>query len=1129
MSKYNIDLDLNTKNSLSVIIQRIKPNSTVLEFGPANGRMTKYLNSVLECTIYAVELDPEAAKDAANYCTDIIVGNIEDYEWLDQYKNIKFDHIIFADVLEHLYNPQKVLSQSKNLLNNDGSILISLPNVAHNAIIMDLIDDQFTYRSTGLLDDTHIRFFTKHTIDKFIENAKLHISYETGIYLPPQATEFGRSYIDSSANIASTLFKREYGEVYQFIVEAKKEMTEPVHDFKKENISLLFYDRGNGFNSNDVIKTSFVINKDFTASMVFDLENQIVDVKALRIDPFEYTCKLKIKKIIVNNEEVNIKLISYNGVEISDQIYFFMHHDPQIILELEHLTTLEKVEVHFDVLSDVLDTKILEKDHQLQQKNQQLQKSRIALDNMEEHKQSLLIELDNVYNSKRWKLFSPIDKLKEKNLSKKIYIFIKSNKSLRTLYHKLPISNTYRWKIRQFINTGKFQKAGITSLVEDRLDLFKYDKNCSEFPLVSIIIPCYNQGCYLWESVPSAFASYSGEVEVIIVNDGSTDGRTIKCLREIKMFFPQVQILDKANGGLSSARNAGIEIVSGKYIQFLDADDILAPGKIDAQISYTENEYSVMVSNYLTCDENSRNFFKTEETVKGFDYTLDNFLYKWERGLSVPIHCGLFPKKIFDEIKFDTELSAKEDWFFWISLLQKDYQIKYIDVHSVVYRIHTESMVRQSFVKMSQQWEKAYHKIADIVTGDQRKTFIDESKKWLENYYRSNPNYQKELQSKNKAVETKSLQPNTIDEKGINTLIEQFQDFGDKKPVISVIVPVYNHYDYLFQCFESITRQGSVPIELICVNDNSSDKRVENLLSKMEEIPNVTVIEHSENKGISYTQNEAVSKAKGEYIAFLDCDDYLKDGALEYIYEQIKNSPEVDYFFTDRSNIDENNKTLYDAVYKTVQSSNGIKSDLLDRMVASHLKVIKKETYLEVGGSDAKMSGIQDWDLALKIAEIGDLEYIEGSFYFHRLHENSVTSSDSVAQYKKTNILRREYAKRWLQESGDNIDQEKINDLLKSHQIDALLSLENVATFSPKNIQLTTWYCPEMLRKAFIQNKFCVMDARGSLEQSMIDFLKDFNSYFDLILCDRLSVSSQTIGTLWSEQIIWTPLIKNTI
>ncbi len=767
------------------------------------------------------------------------------------------------------------------------------------------------------------------------------------------------------------------------------------------------------------------------------------------------------------------------------------------------------------------ESKLQKKELQLQQKEQEIKQFKIIIDNLEKHKYLLLEKLESAYNSKRWKLFYPIDRVRDLKLSKKLYVFIKSNKKLRDLYHKLPLSNEKRWKIRQFINTGKFQKTGSVSSLQDRLDLLKKYSHCSKMPFVSIIIPCYNQGCYLWDSVSSALMSYSGSIEVIVVNDGSTNKNTLQCLQEIQMFFPEVKVFNKTNGGLSSARNFGIEKSKGEYIQFLDADDILAPGKIDAQICMAINKNSIIVSNYLTCDENCKNFFKTEETIKGFKYTLDNFLFKWERGLSIPIHCSLFPQKIFDTIKFDTDLSAKEDWVFWISLLQRGFQIDYVDVHSSVYRVHDTSMVRHSFIAMSKQWEKAYKKIADMYEGEEREVFVQESEKWLDKYYRSNPNYKEELQSQKAVAKSEITKKNiVIDKQEINNLIKSFYRFGDNKPVISIIVPIYNHYKYLQQCLESVTKQGDVPIELICVNDNSSDIRVNELLLKIQDIPHITVLKHNENRGISYTQNEAVKVAKGKYIAFLDCDDYLKSGALEYIYTKIKNNPHIDYFFTDRTNIDGNNQILYDAVYKTVQSSNGIKSDLLDRMIASHLKIIKKSTYMKIGGSDKKMSGVQDWDLALKIAEIGNFKYIEGSFYFHRLHKHSVTTSNSVAQYKKTNLLRREYTKQWLHRNENNIYYKKIRDIVKLHQIDTLFAFDNVAVFSPSNIQLNTWYCPEGLKKAFKKNKFCIMDARGFLDQSMIEFIQDFNSYFDLIICDRLSVSSQIIGTLWSEKII---------
>ena len=167
MSKYNFDLDLESKNSISVILNRIKPNSTILEFGPAHGRMTKYLRDTLNCKVYAVEIDEKAAKHAEQFTEKIIIDSIETYSWEKAFAGIEFDYIIFADVLEHLYHPGKVLERIRNFLKEDGSILISIPNIAHNAIILGLMKGEFNYGPVGLLDDTHIRFFTKKTFDAF--------------------------------------------------------------------------------------------------------------------------------------------------------------------------------------------------------------------------------------------------------------------------------------------------------------------------------------------------------------------------------------------------------------------------------------------------------------------------------------------------------------------------------------------------------------------------------------------------------------------------------------------------------------------------------------------------------------------------------------------------------------------------------------------------------------------------------------------------------------------------------------------------------------------------------------------------------------------------------------------------
>ena len=113
-----------------------------------------------------------------------------------------------------------------------------------------------------------------------------------------------------------------------------------------------------------------------------------------------------------------------------------------------------------------------------------------------------------------------------------------------------------------------------------------------------------------------------------------------------------------------------------------------------------------------------------------------------------------------------------------------------------------------------------------------------------------------------------------------------------------------------------------------------------------------------------------------------------------------------------------------------------------------------------------------------------------------------------------------------MQSENYNFDFKEIYTALKSSQIDSLNSLDRVKVFNSSNLSLDTWYCPEKLKDSFGNYEICIFDARGELRSAYIEFLKDYNSYFDLILCDRLSVSSQIIGTLWSEHIIWTPLLE---
>lgn len=100
-------------------------------------------------------------------------------------------------------------------------------------------------------------------------------------------------------------------------------------------------------------------------------------------------------------------------------------------------------------------------------------------------------------------------------------------------------------------------------------------------PLVSVLIPCYNSASYICETLESVLRQTWPRIEVIVVDDGSTDGS----VNVIRSFAPQgVRLIQQLNAGASSARNTAFRASSGDYIQFIDADDILAPDKIERQL-----------------------------------------------------------------------------------------------------------------------------------------------------------------------------------------------------------------------------------------------------------------------------------------------------------------------------------------------------------------------------------------------------------------------------------------------------------------------------------------------------------------------------------------------------------------
>ena len=349
MEKYNMEMETALDTIPGKIMNRIQKNSVVLEFGCAYGRMTKYMKEELQCQVYIVELDPEAYAHAIQYAVDGYCGDIETEAWYPLFANCTFDYILFADVLEHLKNPEKILSLVKTLLGRQGEVIISIPNIAHFDILANLYLNRFQYTKIGLLDDTHIHFWAKDDLDHFALNAGYQIIDLDGVYIPPYETEQCVQKDAISEDLEKALQKRELNDLYQFFLVLKKgeEVSaeeivnrDKLRYFYSYTQAAIYFDFGEGYCEEHSIRLS-PTRKKGSDILSFDIQDVPSGCKKIRFDPiygeFSVVCDLK---IVGNNG--TYKGTPLNGV-IIDESLVFANTTPHIEIELREATQWMKI------------------------------------------------------------------------------------------------------------------------------------------------------------------------------------------------------------------------------------------------------------------------------------------------------------------------------------------------------------------------------------------------------------------------------------------------------------------------------------------------------------------------------------------------------------------------------------------------------------------------------------------------------------------------------------------------------------------------------------------------------------------------------------------------------------------
>lgn len=157
-------------------ISLVPNNSSVLDIGCATGFMGEYLKKQKRCRVVGVESGKDEAREAKKVLDRVIVGDIEDPKTLNQIKE-RFDIIFASAIIEHLKDPKKALLSWKKFLKEGGKLIVTTSNVAHWSQRVALLKGQFEYRDYGILDNTHLRFYTVNTFRKLLEDTGYRIEY----------------------------------------------------------------------------------------------------------------------------------------------------------------------------------------------------------------------------------------------------------------------------------------------------------------------------------------------------------------------------------------------------------------------------------------------------------------------------------------------------------------------------------------------------------------------------------------------------------------------------------------------------------------------------------------------------------------------------------------------------------------------------------------------------------------------------------------------------------------------------------------------------------------------------------------------------------------------------------------
>ena len=514
-------------------------------------------------------------------------------------------------------------------------------------------------------------------------------------------------------------------------------------------------------------------------------------------------------------------------------------------------------------------------------------------------------------------------------------------------------------------------------------------------------MPVYNDEEFIQESLESIFNQTLTDLEVICVNDGSTDNSLAILEKYKSKYDSKIKIFNQENQGSGIARNNAMTYATGEYIAFLDSDDIfIDKTALEQMYNAAINDNVNMVSanlkvidlnGELIINKNLRRFSE-HEILKSEDYGIPYSFYK-----------NIFKREFIIENDFKfPDLLRGQDPVFFAEILSKLDKFSTISVDFYALRSAGNNFGKINSFRKKHDYIEHFRQVFEILRNSGFNNLVDEYKQQLFYYLKSPENSEEDKK------EIKTIMHDVFKD---NELILNACDSFFNKIKVSLIIPVYNAEEFLDESINSILNQTLSDIELVCVNDGSKDDSLKMLENFSKKDNRIKIIEQK-NQGCGAARNKALENATGDYIYFFDPDDYLVPDALEKLYENaISNNSDFVIFkiasFRDGEPINYDEPGFeFEKIFNDIDFNNftfnyrAIKRHVLLSSFAPWTKFYKKE-FLDKYDDFRFHTNVAFDDVPFHVQSMlraKRISYVPEFFYHYRLsNPNSVNNTASNA------------------------------------------------------------------------------------------------------------------------------------